>query len=87
MRFLVESRLTVAPTPELIALLPAESARGRELDAHGVRLHLFVAADQSAGWQVFEVPSRAELDRVLASFPLHPYLSETITQLADEPTG
>ena len=83
MRFLVESRLKGAPPPDFMELIPKETARGKELDAQGVRLHLFFAADQSAGWQVFNVASRDELDRALASFPLHPYLTHTVTQLGE----
>lgn len=81
MRFIVESHFTGAPTPEILALIPSETARGLELEAQGTRLHLFLAADQSGAWQIFECGSRAELDSALASFPLHPYMSHTITQL------
>jgi muconolactone delta-isomerase len=83
MRFLVESHFAVAPTPEILALIPAETARGRELDAAGMRLHLFVAADMSGAWQVFDIESREELDRALESLPLHPYMTHKVTQLAD----
>lgn len=86
MRFLVESMLKQAPTPEILALLPAESARGLELDSQGVREKLYIAADQSRSWQVFTAPSQAALDEVLASFPLHPYVHETVTPLADDPS-
>lgn len=85
MRFLVESHPAQAPTPDVFALLPAETARGKELDAQGVRLHLLVAADRSAAWQVFQVDSREELEQVMSSFPLHSYGVHTVTQLADEP--
>ena len=83
MLFMVESRFAAAPTPEILALLPAEQARGRELDAQGVRRHLFVAADNSASWQVFEVQSREDLDPVLASYPFHSYMSENVTELGE----
>ena len=83
MRFIVESRFAQAPTAEILALLPAEQSRGREPDAQGVRRHLFVAADNSASWQVFELGSREELDRAVASFPFHPYVTEKITELGD----
>ncbi|MFN8499835.1 MAG: muconolactone Delta-isomerase family protein [Anaerolineae bacterium] len=83
MRFLVESMFNQAPTPEILALIPAESARGMELDRQGVREKLYIAADQSRSWQVFAVPSQMALDEVLASFPLHPYVHETITPLAE----
>jgi muconolactone delta-isomerase len=83
MRFIVESTFAVAPTPAILALLPNETARGLELDAEGMRHHLFLAADQSAAWQIYETASRDELDRALASFPLHPYMTSKVTQLAD----
>lgn len=83
MRFLVETAFTQAPTPEMLALIPAESARGVELDQQGVRQALYVAADQSRAWQVLTGLTESEVNDVLASFPLHSYVSHTITPLAD----
>jgi muconolactone delta-isomerase len=87
MQFMVEVRLATAPTPEILALLPAETANGERLDAEGIRKHFFLAADQSVGWQVFDVESRDQLERMLASFPLHPYVSATVTQLMEVPSA
>ena len=81
MLFMVEGRAKGAPTPEMMALIPEETARGKELDAQGVRRHFFMAADQTAGWQVLEVASRDELEQVLASFPLRPYFDEKVTEI------
>ena len=83
MTFLVESQFKTLPTADILALIPAESARGAELDAEGVRLHLFVAADQSKAWQIYRAESLAELQQILATFPLHQYVKTTITLLAD----
>jgi muconolactone delta-isomerase len=83
MHVMVESRFAVAPTPDILEVVPAEQARGRELDAQGIRQALFIASDPAASWQVFDVASREELDRALASLPLHPYVVETVTQLTD----
>jgi muconolactone delta-isomerase len=83
MLFMVESRFAAAPAPDILALLPAEQARGRELDAQGVRRHLFVAADKSASWQVFQVQSREDLDPIMASYPFHPYMSDKMTELSE----
>lgn len=83
MTFLVESQFTAVPTAEILALIPAESARGAALDAEGVRLHLFVAADQSKAWQIYRAASLEELQQILVSFPLHHYVTTTITSLAD----
>ena len=82
MTFLVESQFTAVPTADILALIPAETARGAALDAEGVRLYLFVAADQSRAWQVYRADSLAELQQILATFPLHQYVTTTITPLA-----
>ena len=84
MRFLVESHFTSVATAEILGLIPAETARGEELDAHGLRKHLFLAIDQSAVWQIFEVDSEKQLNDILVSFPLHPHMVESISQLADQ---
>ncbi|MBS1965246.1 MAG: hypothetical protein JST60_05425 [Chloroflexi bacterium SZAS-1] len=86
MRFLTEVTFTQAPTPEMLALIPAETAHGLKLDAAGMREHLFVAADNSRAWQVLRADSLAEAEAIAKSFPLAPYLAITITPLA-EPQG
>jgi muconolactone delta-isomerase len=83
-RYLVESAFKTMPTPETMALIPAEMIHGQKLDAQRVRLKLFVAADQSKAWQVFQAKSLEEAQAIVASFPLHPYLNSVITPLADE---
>ena len=52
MRFLVKSNLKAPPTEAVIALFPAEQARGQELDEQGIREALYSAADMSAAWQL-----------------------------------
>jgi muconolactone delta-isomerase len=83
MTFLVESQFTAVPTADILALIPAETARGAALDAEGVRLHLFVAADQSKAWQVYGADSLADLQQILATFPLYQYVTTIITPLAN----
>lgn len=85
MRFLVEMALNVPPTPAIMALIPVETARGLELDAQGAREHLFLAADNSRGWQVFRADSRDEAESLVQSFPFAPYSTITITALAEQP--
>lgn len=86
-KFMVEAALRAPHTPETLALIPAEVARGEELDRQGVRTGLYVAADFSRAWQVYELPSAEAVERVLATFPLHPYVEETITPLHDATAG
>jgi muconolactone delta-isomerase len=83
MRFLVETKFTQAPTDEILALIPAEIARGKALDAEEIRLMLYVAADRSGAWQVFQADSPADVQHVIESFPLHPFVTATITPLAE----
>jgi muconolactone delta-isomerase len=83
MRFLVETRFKQALTDELMALIPAETARGKELDAQGIRLALYVAADLSAAWQVLQADSVADVQKVMETFPLHPFSIDTITPLME----
>ena len=83
MTFLVETQFKAPPTPEILALIPQEIAHGKMLDAEGVRLHLFVAADQSRAWQIYRVGSPADLEAIIAGFPLHPYLNTTITAISE----
>jgi muconolactone delta-isomerase len=84
MKYLVTSTLNQAPTDSIMALIPAEIARGKELDAQGIRLKLYVAADQSGTWQIYQGDSEADVRRAIESLPLHPYVATTITPLAEE---
>ena len=67
-----------------MALIPAEIARGKELDAQGIRLELYVAADQSAAWQIYQGNTQADVRKAIESLPLHPFVATTITPLAEE---
>ena len=84
MRFMVEGTPSGAFTADLMALLPAESARGRELDAQGIRTAFYLAADMSNTWQVFTAATQEDVQQVLESFPLYHAATFTITPLADE---
>lgn len=84
MRFLVESTFQSQPTPEILALIPAEIAYGRQFDERRIRERLYVAADNSRAWQIFRGDSIAAVQAIVASFPLAPFLATTITALADD---
>jgi muconolactone delta-isomerase len=83
MMFMVESTQTQPHTEQTLALIPAEMARGKELDAQGLRRGLFVAADFSKAWQVYDVDSERTLRALLQSLPLYEIADHTITPLAD----
>jgi muconolactone delta-isomerase len=73
------------PTAETRALIPAEVAAGAALDRRGLRAALYVAADLSTAWQVFDAASEAEVRAALATLPLTPFVDYRITALAGEP--
>ena len=81
MRFLVETKFSQALTDEMVALIPAEIARGEELDAAGSRLALYLAEDLSAAWQVYQAETLAEVQEMVDSFPLTRFVTSIITPL------
>ena len=84
MHFMVEGTPKQSLTDDLLAQLPAESARGQELEAQGLRHVLYVAADFSKAWQIFHADSLDEVQRALESLPLYAVTAYTITPLADD---
>ena len=84
MKYLVTSTFNQAPTESIIALIPAEIARGKELDAQGIRLKLYVAADQSGAWQIYQGDTENDIRKAIESLPLHPFVATTITPLAED---
>lgn len=67
-----------------MALLPAEKKRGKELAEQGIREAVYVAADRSAVWTVWNCPSREVLDQITKTLPLFEYWNIEVTQLADD---
>ncbi|MBA3944142.1 MAG: hypothetical protein H0X37_06210 [Herpetosiphonaceae bacterium] len=84
MKFMVEGTLAQALTPELMALVPAETARGKELDAQGLRTAFSTAADYSKFWQTFVADTREEVQRALESLALYHVMTYTIIALAPD---
>ena len=86
MKFMVESTFKIAPTAEMLARIPDEAAHGKALEALGTRERLYLAADMSRSWQIFNVESLRTLETVLATFPLAGFVTSVITELAPENT-
>ena len=84
MRFLSTETFKAPPTAEVQALIPAEQARVKELTEQGTIKAVYVAADQSSAWMVWNVDSQAALEETHNTLPLHPYLNSEITVLAEE---
>jgi muconolactone delta-isomerase len=84
MRYLVETSLNQAPTPDVLALIPAEAEHGMALDAQGIRENLYVAADMSKAWQIYRGETAEMVRAIVATFPLYPFLNVAITPLAED---
>ncbi len=50
----------------------------------GTREQLYLAADQSKGWQIFRGETIEDVQALMATFPLYPFMSVTITPLAED---
>ncbi|MCZ6535598.1 MAG: hypothetical protein O6914_06460 [Chloroflexi bacterium] len=83
MRFLTTETFKAPPTAEVQALIPAEMAKVKELTEQGKIETVYVAADRSGAWIVWNVDSQAVLEEAHNTLPLHPYLNSKITVLAE----
>ena len=84
MRFLTTETFKAPPTAEVRAVIPAEQAKVKELTEEGLIAAVYVAADQSGAWIVWNVDSQAALEETHNTLPLHPYLNTEITVLSEE---
>jgi muconolactone delta-isomerase len=84
MRFLIKNTWKEPPTEEVQALIPAEQARAKELTEQGIQQALYVAADLSGAWAVWDCESQDAVEETLETLPLHEYLNNDITLLSDE---
>ena len=84
MRFLIKESFKAPPTAEVEALIPAEKARVKELTEQGLFVVVYLAADQSGAWAIWNADSQAALEEAHDSLPLHPYMNSEITLLAEE---
>ena len=84
MRFLTTETFKAPPTADVQAVIPAEQARVKELTKQGLIAAVYVAADLSGAWIVWNVESQAALEEAHSTLPLHPFLNSEITVLAEE---
>ncbi len=84
MRFLTKETFKAPPTAEVQALIPAEQAKVKELAEQGLIAAVYLAADQSGAWIVWNADSQAALEEAHNTLPLHPYINSEITVLAEE---
>ncbi len=69
------------PTPEVIALIPAEQARVREMLAEGSLETLYIAADNSHVWLVMKGDTAEDVKAAYATLPMHAFFDPQLTPL------
>ena len=84
MRFMLTATWKQPPNEQVMALVPAEEARVRELEEEGIHESLYLAADQSTVWGIWNCASQEQLEETLHTLPLYEHLNIDISPLADE---
>jgi muconolactone delta-isomerase len=59
---------------EMAALIPKEQEHIRELREQGTIEGFYLSTDRSHVWIVMQGESQAEVEQMLQSFPLYPYM-------------
>jgi len=83
MRFLLKLTLDQPTSEEIMALIPAEQRRGKELAKQGIREAVYIAADRSAVWTVWNCDSEDVLEEMTKTLPLYEFWDIEATRLAD----
>jgi muconolactone delta-isomerase len=68
---------------EMLSLVPAQQAWIQDKKEKGVLLHIFLAADMSAGWAVYSADSAAAVMSLLETLPLRRFMNVNLIELAD----
>ena len=68
-------------------LLAREKAYSQELQRAGQWLHIWRVVGAYSNLSVFDVADNEELHQVLWNLPLFPYMTMTITPLAEHPSA
>ncbi len=82
MEFMVSINFRTQDRAEILAHVPQEQARIRELREQGVVKALYLGADGSHVWIVMQGESQNQVQKDLESLPLYPYMEVAITALS-----
>jgi muconolactone D-isomerase len=74
-----------ADPDEIKQMSAREHERAKELQLQGKWLHLWRVAGKYANVSVFNVENPAELDEILNSLPLYPFMEIEVTALCHHP--
>ena len=82
MRFMLTFTWKKPPDAEVMAAMPAEQARVKELAEQGTAESLELAADQSIFWAVWNCASEDEVQKILLTLPMHKFQNVDVSPLA-----
>ncbi|BCL77751.1 hypothetical protein ccbrp13_02160 [Ktedonobacteria bacterium brp13] len=82
MEFMINAKFRLQDQAEILARLPQEQARLKELRAQGIEKALYISADLSQVWIVMQADSRDHVQKSLESLPLYLYMEIEITPLS-----
>ena len=85
MRFMLTFTWKKPPNEEIMAHMPAEEARGKELVEQGIAESAEIAADQSTYWVVWNCQSEAEVQETLRTLPMYDFVDVAVSPLAEQP--
>ena len=80
--FIVPFTFKQRPDEEMLALIPQEQARIKELMGQGVVVTLYLSAERTRGWLVMRGESQSDVQQALGTLPLHKFMDLEIIPLA-----
>lgn len=80
-QYLVDLDLPLEPAEEFYLLIPEQRNQVDELMANGILLSYALASDRSKIWVTVNADSVEEVQEILNSMPLIPFLDPTIYEL------
>ena len=83
MRMIVTMVFDSERRSDIVAHVPAEQARIRELTAQGIVEALYIAAAQDRVWLVMRADTEEDARQAVASLPLHAYATVEYATLTD----
>jgi muconolactone delta-isomerase len=82
MEFMVSVKFRSQDRAEISARTPQEQAHIKTLREQGIVKVLYISSDLSRVWLVMQGESQDEVQKVLESLPLHPYMETEIIPLS-----
>ncbi|WP_166880321.1 MULTISPECIES: muconolactone Delta-isomerase [unclassified Salinibacterium] len=78
---------TTMPADDAAAIKATEKAYSQQLQRDGRWVHIWRVVGEYANYSVFDVASNDELHDILSGLPLFPYMTITVTPLAQHPSS